>query len=259
MNYLRELREYSHLIVSFARRDIRARYKQTALGIAWAILQPFSLMVVFTLVFSRLAQIPSDGVPYPIFVYSSLIFWTYFATSVSQGTVAMTANATLVRKIYFPRETLLVAVFLAAGLDLLIAFSILLLLFIYFQYALTWTVLWVLPLLLTQLLFTSAVICLTSAIHVYFRDIGHALQLGLQLWFYATPVAYPVSVVSQKLKPLYFLNPMASIIDGYRRSLLHGDVPDFEVVGAWLLIAFILAGVAYIVFKKAEATFADVI
>jgi len=115
------------------------------------------------------------------------------------------------------------------------------------------------PLLLTQLLFTSAVICLTSAVHVYFRDIGHALQLGLQLWFYATPVAYPVSVVSEKLQPLYVLNPMASIIDGYRRSLLHGNGPDFEVVGAWLLIALILAGIAYVVFKKAEATFADVI
>lgn len=259
MNYLRELKEYSHLIVSFARRDIRARYKQTALGVAWAILQPFALMVVFTLVFSRLAQIPSDGVPYPIFVYSSLIFWTYFGSCVSQGTISMTANATLVRKIYFPRETLLVAVFLAAGLDLFIAFSILLLLFIYFQYTLTWSVFWVLPLFLVQLLFTSAVVCITSAIHVHFRDIGHALQLGLQLWFYATPVAYPLSVVSEDLKPVYFLNPMASIIDGYRKSLLHGDAPDLNVVGAWLFIAVILAGIAYIVFKKAEATFADVI
>jgi ABC-type polysaccharide/polyol phosphate export permease len=259
MKHLRELSKYSHLIWSFARRDIRARYKQTALGVAWAILQPFSLMVVFTLVFSKLAQVPSDGVPYPIFVYSSLIFWTYFATTVSQGTVAMTANGNLVRKIYFPRETLLIAVLLAAGLDFLIAFSILVILFVYFQHALSWTAFWVVPLLFAQLVFTWAVICLTSTIHVYFRDIGHALQLGLQLWLYATPVAYPLSMVSQRLKPLYFLNPMASIIDGYRKALLHDSVPDLQVIGTWLLIILLLAWLTYINFKRAEMTFADVI
>jgi lipopolysaccharide transport system permease protein len=259
IRYIRELRQYSHLIWSFARRDIRARYKQTVLGAAWAVLQPFSLMVVFTLVFSKVAQVPSDGVPYPIFAYSALIFWTFFASTVSQGTVAMTANATLVRKIYFPRETLLLAVFVAAGLDLLIAISILVVLFIYFHYVLTWAVVWIVPLFFVQLLFTTAVICVTSTVHVYFRDIGHALQLGLQIWMYATPVAYPLSVVPAWLKPLYFLNPMAPIIDGYRNVLLHGVRPDVQALGIWLLVSLLLATSAYIIFKKAELTFADVI
>jgi ABC-type polysaccharide/polyol phosphate export permease len=245
--------------VTFARRDVRARYKQTAFGVAWAIIQPFSLMVVFTAVFSKFARVPSDGLPYPIFSYSALIFWMCFATSVSQGTMAMVANASLVRKIYFPRETLLLAVLLSTGLDLLVASGIFAGMLAYYQVGLTWTALWVLPLLAIQELLTLGVMCATSAVEVHFRDIGHALPLALQLWMFATPVAYPLSLVPDRLLPLYLLNPMAAVIDGYRRVILLGEVPDLARLWTSLLVAVMLVSVAYFGFKRAERTFADVI
>ncbi len=145
MKHLRELARHIHLIVSFAQRDIRAKYKQTLFGVAWAVIQPLSLMVVFTFVFSIFARVDSDGVPYPIFAYSALVFWTFFAKCVSQGTIAMTANAELVRKIYFPRETLLLAVMVSALVDLLIAAAVLVGMFMYYHMPFSWTFLWVIP------------------------------------------------------------------------------------------------------------------
>lgn len=257
--HVRELAQYAHLILSFARRDIRARYKQTIFGIAWAILQPLSLMVVFTIVFGKFARVQSDGVPYPIFAYSGLIFWTFFATTISQGTVAMTANANLVRKIYFPRETLLLAVLISAALDLGIALVFFGAMVVYYQITLSWAVLWVVPLLVLQGLFTLAIVCVTSAIHVYFRDIGHALPLCLQLWMFATPVAYPLSIVPTWLLPVYLLNPMAPIVEGYRRALLHAESPELRYVAFGLVLALFLLSITYVSFKRAERTFADVI
>jgi lipopolysaccharide transport system permease protein len=258
-NALRELWEYSYLILSFARRDVRARYKQTVLGAAWAILQPLSLMVVFTLVFDKVARIPTDGMPYPLFSYSTLIFWSFFSASVSQGTFAMTANANLVRKIYFPRETLLFAVLLSAGLDLAIASVMLTVLLFFYGVAVTWTVLWVPVILSLEVLFVFSLVCVTAAVHVYFRDIGHALTLGLQLWMFATPVAYPVSVVPDSVRSLYLLNPMAPMMDGYRRAILYGQPPDLPRLGIVLVCVVILLGFSYSGFKRAERTFADVI
>jgi len=257
--YLRELADNAHLVLSFAKRDIRAKYKQTLFGVAWAIIQPLSLMVVFTFVFSLFARVPSEGVPYPIFSYSVLIFWMFFASSISQGTVAMTANATLVRKIYFPRETLLLAVMISAFVDLAIAAVLLAAMFVYYHVAVSWAVLWVIPLLALQMLFVLAVILVTSAIHVHYRDIGHALPLLLQLWMYASPVAYPLSSVPDWLKPIYLLNPMAGIIDGYRGALLHGTAPNLAYLGAAAVVLPALVACAYLVFKRAERTFADVI
>ncbi len=259
MNHLHELIQHSHLILSFARRDIRAKYKQTLFGVGWAVIQPLSLMVVFTFVFSMFAHVESDGIPYPIFAYSALIFWTFFAACVSQGTIAMTANATLVRKIYFPRETLLLSVMISAFTDLLIAAMVLIGMFFYYHIPFSWTFFWVIPLLALQAVFTLAVILLTSSLHVNFRDIGHALPLLIQLWLFATPIAYPIRSVPEWLLPLYMLNPMAGIIDGYRRVLLHGSHPDFGYLAAAYPLAIVAIGVAYMVFKRAERTFADVI
>ena len=259
MQAIRELLHHSYLILSFARRDVRARYKQTALGAAWAVLQPLSLMIVFTLVFDRLARIPTDGTPYPVFSYSALIFWSFFSTAMSQGTLAMTANSNLVRKIYFPRETLLLAVLLSASLDLAIACGMLAVLMVMFKVTVTWTVLWVPVLLAVQVLFTFALICLTSAAHVYFRDIGHALTLGLQLWMFASPVAYPMSVVPVAMRPFYLLNPMAPLIDGYRQAIVYGQTPDVARIGIVLIVVLVLMSLTYLAFKRAEQTFADVI
>ena len=257
--HLPELAEHAHLVLSFAKRDVRARYKQTVLGVAWAIVQPLALMVVFTLVFARFAGVPSDGKPYPVFAYSGLLFWTFFAMCVSQGTLAMTANSTLVRKIYFPRETLLLAVLLSAGLDLAVSSTIFAGLLLYYQIPVGLTLLWVLPVLAVQVAFTLGLICVTSAVHVHFRDVGHGLPLLLQLWMFASPVAYPLSVVPASLRPIYLLNPMAGIIECYRRAILHREAPNLELLGVSIGLAVVLLGAGYLWFKRAERTFADVI
>ena len=259
MNYLRELVGASHLIVRFAARDVRVRYKQTVLGFGWAVAQPVSLMLAFTLVFGRFAHMPSDGIPYPLFTYSTLIFWTFFSNTVSQGTAAITANASLIRKIYFPRETLLLSVMLSASLDLAVALSVLVALFVYYQVSLPATFIWVLPLFFVQIAFTLGIICITSSIHVRFRDIGFVLPLALQLWMFATPVAYPLSVVPERFRSIYMLNPMVVIIDGYRQALLHGQAPPLTSLGIFGLGALALSVAAYLMFKWGERTFADVV
>jgi lipopolysaccharide transport system permease protein len=256
---LREFWQHRDLTWSFTRRDIKARYKQTVLGAAWAILQPFSLMVVFTVIFSRFAQIPSDGIPYPVFSYTSLIFWSFFAKTILGGTVAIVANANLIRKIYFPRETLLVSVLLSGILDLAVSAVIFLGMLVYYQVPIGLTVLWVPVLLAVQTVFALAVIFVTAPLHVNFRDVGHGIPLVVQLWMFATPVAYPISLVPESLRALYLLNPMTPIIDGYRRTILQGLPPEPGplVFSAVVSVALLLGGFA--AFKYAERTFADVI
>jgi len=252
---------YRHreLILSFAVRDIKARYKQTALGVAWSLLQPLSMMLVFTLVFSLFAKVPSDGIPYPVFAYSALIFWTFFSNTISSGTMAMTSNGVLIRKIYFPRETLLLSVLLAGLLDLAVASLLFLGMLLYYKIALTVAALWVIPLVALQMLLVLGVISVTSAAHVNFRDIGHALPLLTQLWMFATPVAYPISVIPEWLRPIYMLNPMAAIIDGYRRAIILGVHPEMGSLALSAAVTIVLTATALAIFKRAERTFADVI
>jgi homopolymeric O-antigen transport system permease protein len=247
------------LVISFAVRDIKARYKQTALGVAWSLIQPFSMMVVFTLVFSLFAKIPSDGIPYPVFAYSALIFWTFFANTITGGTAAITSNGALIRKIYFPRETLLLSILLAALLDLAVASLLFFGMTVYYKVALTAAALWIIPLVMLQMLLALGVISLTSAVHVHFRDIGHALPLLTQLWMFATPVAYPISVIPDWLRPVYLINPMAPIIDGYRRALILGVHPDLGALGVSAAVTVMLAATGLAIFKRVEGTFADVI
>jgi lipopolysaccharide transport system permease protein len=251
--------QHWELVRSFALRDIKARYKQTALGVAWSLLQPLSMMIVFTLVFSLFAKVPSDGIPYPVFAYSALIFWTFFSNTIAGGTGAMVANATLIRKIYFPRETLLIAVVLAGLLDLGVASLLFVGMLLYYKISLSLAALWVVPLLFLQITLTFGLISLTSAAHVNFRDMGHALPLVVQLWMFATPVAYPISVIPGWLLPFYLLNPMAAIIDGYRRALILGVAPDLWALGMSAVVIVLFTGIAFSVFKRAERTFADVI
>lgn len=259
IEHLREFWRHRDLTMSFTQRDIKARYKQTALGAAWAILQPFSLMVVFTVVFSRFARIPSDGIPYPIFAYTGLIFWSFFAKTVLGGTIAIVANANLIRKIYFPRETLLISVVLSGMFDLGVSAIIFAGMLVYYHVPIGVAVLWVPLLLALQTVFALALIFLTAPMHVNFRDVGHGIPLVVQLWMFATPVAYPISVVPETLRTAYSLNPMTPIIDGYRRAILQGLPPEPVplVFSAVVSVTLLLAGFA--AFKHAERTFADVI
>jgi len=203
--------------------------------------------------------VPSDGLPYPIFAYNGLIFWTFFANSLTGGTLSMVANSPLIRKIYFPRETLLVSVLLASTFDLGIALLLFAAMLVYYKVALTITVLWVFPLLALQMVLTIGMTGLTSAAHVNYRDIGHALPLFTQLWMFGTPVAYPIRVIPEWLKPLYMLNPMAPIIDGYRRAFLLGQAPDLPALAVSAVVTIAVATLGLVVFKRAELTFADVI
>jgi len=251
--------QHRDLIANFVVRDIKARYKQTALGVAWSLIQPLSMMVVFTLVFSIFAKVPSDGIPYPVFAYSALIFWTFFSSSISGGTIAMVSNGALIRKIYFPRETLLISVILAGLLDLGVASLLFAGMLLYYKVTLSWAALWIVPLLLLQVTLAFGVISLTSAAHVNFRDIGHGLPLLLQLWMFATPVAYPISVIPEWLRPFYLLNPMAAIIDGYRRAIILGAAPDLSALGVSAAVILVFTFITFSIFKRAERTFADVI
>jgi homopolymeric O-antigen transport system permease protein len=256
---LRELIDSAHLISTFAVRDIRVRYKQTVLGVGWAVFQPLSLMLAFSLVFGSLARVPTHGVPYPIFAYSTLVFWMFFSTAMVQGTLSIMANAALVRKVFFPREILVLAVLLSTGFDLAVALSFLLALLVYYHIAITWVALWIVPLFFTQVVFTLALTLITSTLHVRFRDIAHVLPLALQVWMFVTPVAYPLDAVPGRWRTLYVLNPMAPIIEGYRRILLHHTPPEQHDVGVVLAVSLVLLSLAYLVFKRAERTFADIL
>ncbi|MGH7847278.1 MAG: ABC transporter permease [Candidatus Binatia bacterium] len=259
LRHLQELYEHRELILSLGLREIKARYKQTAFGVSWAIIQPLSLMLIFTLVFSRIAKLPSDGIPYPIFVYSVLIFWQFFTLTFSQGTTSVVSNANLVRKVYFPREICFLANFFSAFIDLAISFSLLLVLRAYYDLPLTWNLLWVLPILLVQILFTLGLVSLTSYLHVHFRDIGHALPLVNQIWMFGSPIVYSLSAVPESLLAIYLINPMAAIMDSYRRVIVLNTYPNFEYLAVSAGVALVFFAVFYPLFKKSELSFADVI
>ena len=211
------------------------------------------------MVFARFAKVPSDGIPYPVFAYTGLIFWNFFAMTISQGTLAISANSPLVRKIYFPRETLLLSIVLSAALDLAVAALLLASLLLYYKISLSFAILWVPVLLGLQTLFAFGIICITSSLHVNFRDVGHAIPLLLQLGMLATPVGYPLSVVPPAVLPVYLLNPMATIIAGYRSVILSGVPPELSSLGQAAVGVLLLVAAGYAIFKGAERTFADVI
>ena len=256
---LTELYRYRELLWRWTRREIGVRYKQSFLGAAWAILQPLAMMIMFTLVFSLLARVPTDGAPYPVFSYVALLPWTFLQTSVSFGVPSLVNNLNLVTKIYFPREILPIGAIGASFFDFLVASIIFLPMLFLYRIALSWTILW-LPLLLgIQIILTLGVTLLGSAIIVRYRDVRFIVPLGLQLWLFATPIIYPVSLVPERLLPLYMLNPMAGIVDSYRRVILHGQPPDWGHLGLSAAVTLVLLVIGYATFRRLEASFADII
>ena len=240
-------------------REIRVRYKQSLLGVGWAIIQPLVLTVVFTLVFSRIMQVNTGGVPYPIFAYAALVPWTFFATSLSFGIPSLVNNLNLVSKIYFPREILPLANIGAALLDFAMAGLVFAGMMLVYQIPVTLYILWVIPLLIIQTILTAGVVLLGSAAIVFFRDVRFVVPLLIQVWMYASPVIYPTDLVPPAYLSLYFLNPMAGIIDGYRRVLVLGQAPNIPALLAATLISLALLFLGYFVFKRSEPLFADLI
>lgn len=259
MRHLALLFKYRDLLWLWTAREIKVRYKQSILGVAWAILQPLALTAMFTVIFSRLVEVDTGGVPYPIFAYAALVPWTFFTTSLSFGIPSLVNNLNLVTKVYFPREILPLASIGAAFLDFLVASVILGGMLILYQTGPGPEALWVIPLLLIQIVLSVGVTLIGSAAIVFFRDVRFVVPLLTQVWMYATPIIYPVDLVPPRLRPYYFLNPMASIIDGYRRALVMGEPPRLS--GLWLgaAVSLSLLLLGYAVFKRAEPAFADLI
>jgi lipopolysaccharide transport system permease protein len=256
---LANLYHYRDLLWLWTGREVRVRYKQSALGAAWAVIQPLALTVVFTLVFSRLMQVDTGGVPYPVFAYAALVPWTFFATSLAFAIPSLVNNLNLVGKIYFPREILPLANIGAALLDFGIAGVVFAGMLLLYQIPLTLQVLWVLPLLAIQLILTAGVTLLGAAVIVFFRDVRFIIPLLTQVWMYASPVIYPVTLIPARWQTLYFLNPMAGIIAGYRSALVLGETPNLPALGLATLVSVGLLVIGYVTFKRSEPLFADLI
>jgi ABC-2 type transport system permease protein/lipopolysaccharide transport system permease protein len=254
-----ELWGAKELVRTLTEREFRVRYKQAYLGFAWAIITPVVMMIVFSLIFGRVARVDTGGVPYPLFSYLGLLPWTLFSNSISNGGLSLFNNNILLNKVYCPREVFPIASVLVACGDTLIATTVLVVMFAFYRFVPTATVAWAPLLLPIQLAFTIGITLVLSAIVVYLRDMRHALPIILQLGLLATPVAYGMDIYPKALQPwISVINPLAPVIDGYRRTILYGQPPDWSLVLPGAISAFLILGVGYVIFKRLETGIADV-
>lgn len=256
---LKGIWEYRELLYFLIWRDLKVRYRQSAIGVGWVILQPLMTMVVFSAVFGKFVGVPSDGLPYPIFIFSALLPWNLFASSLSRGSTSVVNNAQLVSKIYFPRLILPLSGVLAPMADFGVAFMVLAGMMVWFGISPT-VGFFALPAFLVLAILTALAIGLwLSALNVRYRDVAHAVPFLVQIWMFVTPVTYPVSLVPEKWRLLYSLNPMAGIVEGFRWALLGQQSPDFLVIiaSAVMMVGLLVSGLVY--FRYTERTFADVI
>lgn len=249
---------YRELLYFLIWRDVKIRYKQTALGAAWAILQPLLTMVIFTLIFSKVAKIDSDGIPYPVFAYAALLPWTFFANAITTSGNSIVNNAHLITKVYFPRLIVPVAAVCAGLVDLAVAFPLLVALMVYYQTGLTPNLLLLPLLVLLTTILAIAVGLWLSAVNVKYRDVKFAIPFLVQIWMYLSPIVYPSSVVPAKWRILYSLNPFVGIIEGFR-SALFGRPFDWTSMAVSLVITLILLFYSMREFRKMESSFADII
>lgn len=256
---LDDLWEYRELLYFLIWRDIKVRYKQTALGASWAILQPFLTMVVFSLFFGNLAGVPSDGVPYPIFSFAALVPWTFFAQGLSQSANSLVLSQDLLRKVYFPRLVIPTAAVLAGLVDFAIAFLVLLGMMAFYGIVPTANILLVLPLLLLALVTSLGVGLWFSALNVKYRDVAYVVPFVVQFWLFATPIAYPSSLLPEPWRVVYGLNPMVGVVEGFRWALIGTETTPGPMVAASVVAALVilLGGAFY--FRWTERTFADIV
>jgi lipopolysaccharide transport system permease protein len=254
---LAKLAQYKDLIATLSVHRIKVRYKQSVLGVFWAILQPLSIMLIFTFIFSLIAKMPSEGAPYALFAYTALLPWNYFSAAVSNATNSLASHAQFVTKVYFPREILPITYVVAALFDFGVASTLLVGLMIYYRVSPTVNALYAVPIILVLTCFSLAMSFFLSATQVRFRDIGVAVPLLLQVWLFATPVIYPLSAVPARWRSLYVLNPMVGIIESFRQVIIKGGAPDTDSLVISAVISFILLVTSYVYFKLVEATMAD--
>ena len=256
---LSELWRYRELVYFLTWRDVKVRYKQTVLGAAWALLQPFLTMLVFSLFFGRLAQMPSDGVPYPLFTLAALVPWTFFSNALTQSSNSLVGNANLITKVYFPRLIVPTATVLSGVIDFVLAFVLLLAMMSYYEVTPAVTVLWI-PLFLTLVVAASLGAGLwLSAMNVQFRDVRYTVPFLTQFWLFATPIAYPSSLLHAPWRTLFGINPMVGAVEGFRWALLGGSAAPLAVVAmsSVTAIAVLVTGALY--FRRMERTFADIV
>jgi lipopolysaccharide transport system permease protein len=256
---LADLWEYRELLYFFVWRDVKVRYKQTVLGVAWAVLQPFFTMVIFSLFFGQLAKMPSDGVPYPIFSYTALLPWMFFANGLNQASNSLVANSNLINKVYFPRLTIPIASVLAGLVDFIPAFLMLLGMMLYFAIYPSANMIWVPAFLLLALVTSLGVGIGLSALNVHYRDVRHTVPFLIQCWLFATPIAYPSSLLPEPWRTIYAINPMVGVVEGFRWALLGTEITPGPMVAVSSLAALALLVVAALYFRRMERSFADVI
>ncbi len=256
---IKELRQYRDLFYFLVLREIKVRYKQTVLGGLWAILQPFMAMVVFSLFFGKLAKVPSDGIPYPIFSYAAMVPWTYFSNALNFASQSLVVNQAFISKIYFPRIAIPLAPALGWLLDFVVALIILFGMMAFYGIIPT-TYILMFPLLTLLMIFTASGVGMwLAALNVQYRDFRYAVRFLIQLWMFVSPVVYPMSMLPKRFHLIYALNPMTGVIEGFRSALLGKTAFPWAVIGVSTLVSIVIlvSGLAY--FRKMERTFADVV
>jgi homopolymeric O-antigen transport system permease protein len=254
-----DLIHVADLFRTLTEHRIRVRYKQSALGWLWAILQPLSMMLIFTLVFGRIARVSTDHVPYSLFAFTGLLIWSSVSTSLINGTHALVSHAQILTKVYFPRELLPLSYVAAALFDLAVGSLVLLGLLAWHEHPLSFGLLLALPAVFTVTVLIAALVFALSALNVWFRDIGLAIPLLTYLWMFSTPIAYPLSAVPARYQWLFQLNPLTGIIETFRRAVLANQAPTLSLLAVPIVTATVLLPVSYVLFKRVEATMADVV
>ena len=256
---LRGLAAHHELLGYMVYREIHARYRQSLLGIGWAIIKPVVTLTIFTVIFSYITRLSSDGLPYPLFAFAALLPWTLFSTCVSAGIPSLTDQANLVSKIYFPREILPIAAIIVSALDSLISFFFLGCLMLFYQVQLSWKVLYVVPILFIEALLILGITLGLAMANVWYRDVTVGSALMLQLWMYLAPIIYPFSLVPEEFRGIYSLNPLVGIVEGFRSAVIKAETPDMQLLAISAIAGIFSFLIGYRVFKACEGDFADVI
>ena len=256
---LKELWEYRELLYFLTWRDIKVRYKQTALGAAWAVIQPIFMMLVFSLFFGKLGKIPSDGIPYPIFTFCALLPWQLFAHALTESSNSLVSNQNLITKVYFPRLVVPISAVLGGLMDFAIAFVILLGMMVWYGIVPSWAIVTLPGFLLLAIMTALAVGLWLSALNVQYRDVRYTINFLVQFWMFATPIAYSSSLVPERWRPFYGLNPMAGVVEGFRWALLGKANPNGALlaVSVAVVVLLLIGGLYY--FRRMEQEFADVV
>jgi ABC-type polysaccharide/polyol phosphate export permease len=256
---LRMLIRHRELVQALTFRDIRSRYKQSVLGIAWALLQPLAMTVVFTIVMTRIARIPTGGIPAPIFIYIAMLPWTFFSQGLTTGTECLVSNFNLITKIYFPREAFPISAVLGRTVDLGLGTLVIVPLFVFYHIHATWLILLVVPVLIIQVCLLIGLTFVLSSANLFYRDIRHVVPLLTQVWMYMSPIIYGLESVPKKYLSIYMLNPLAPIMDTYRRVALQGEPPMWSYLGLAAVVSVVTLVVGYRIFKRLDPAFAEII